>query len=177
MCGCLLIIPIAHAQETPAKAASLPAPRPDDVKSIDGIVAALYETVSGEKGHPRDWDRLRSLFAPDARMILAAPARGEDRPARLRSMDLETFIKGADANSRREAFYESEVARRTDRFGGMANVWSTYESRIDPKAAPFGKGINSFELFHDGKRWWVVSVYWTVETADQPIPEKYQSTK
>lgn len=41
----------------------------DDVKSLDGIIRALYASISGEKGVPRDWDRFRVLFAPDARLI------------------------------------------------------------------------------------------------------------
>jgi hypothetical protein len=43
------------------------------VKSIDAIMKALYSIPAGNPGQPRDWDRYRSLFTPDARMI---PARG-----------------------------------------------------------------------------------------------------
>jgi hypothetical protein len=160
-----------------AAATSRRDPRPEDVTSINGIVAALYDTISGAKGQQRDWDRLRSLFAPGARMLVAVPADNGGAPGRLRPFELEDFIARGDASSKTDAFYESEVARKTDQFGCMANVWSTYESRIDPKAAPFSKGINSIELFHDGKRWWVVSIYWTSESPEQPIPEKYQNTK
>ena len=47
----------------------LPAPKPADVASVDAIVAALYDVISGDPGIERDWDRFRSLFYPGARMI------------------------------------------------------------------------------------------------------------
>jgi hypothetical protein len=57
-------------------------------------------------------------------------------------------------------FYEKEIARRTEQFGNIAHVWSIYESRHnedDPE--PFMRGINSIQLFNDGKRWWIVNIY------------------
>lgn len=168
--GVCLVAALSRAQDT-----TTPKAKPDDVKSIDAIVKALYDTISGDKGQQRDWDRLRSLFAPGARLTIAVPAREAGQPAALRTLQLEDFIKSADASSKREAFYESELSRRVDEFGRIANVWSTYESRTDPMGKPFMRGINSFELFNDGTRWWVVSIYWTNESADQPIPEKYRA--
>ena len=74
-----------------------------------------------------------------------------------------------------QGFYETEIARRTEQFGRIAHVWSTYESRHDADdPAPFMRGINSFQLFNDGKRWWILSVYWQHESADAiRIPVKY----
>src|ERR1700751_3032630 len=71
-------------------------------------------------------------------------------------------------------FYEKELARRTEQFGNIAHVWSIYESRHnedDPE--PFMRGINSIQLFNDGKRWWIVNIYWQQENAENPIPQKY----
>jgi len=71
-------------------------------------------------------------------------------------------------------FYETEIARRTEQFGQMAHAWSIYESRHDPSdPEPFSRGINSIQLFHDGKRWWIVSIYWQQESAQAPIPKEY----
>src|SRR5436190_11120186 len=33
---------------------------PKDVSSMDSIMKAIYDVISGEKGKPRDWDRFRS---------------------------------------------------------------------------------------------------------------------
>jgi hypothetical protein len=162
---------------------------PADVESIDAIVAAAYDGISGPAGKKRDWDRERSLYIPGARLIpLAAKAGvagGEDVDLATRRvrptgglapqiLDVEGFIARVEPFFQENGFYEKEIARRTEQFGNIAHVWSTYESRHhedDPE--PFMRGINSIQLFNDGKRWWIVSIYWQQESADAPIPEKY----
>ena len=62
--------------QPPAAAAA----RPDDVKSVDAIIAAVYDAISGPAGE-RDWDRLRSLFLPEARLI-ACFSLPRKRPSR-----------------------------------------------------------------------------------------------
>ena len=92
----------------------------------------------------------------------------------LQVLDVEDYIARASAHFEKNGFFEKEVARRTEQFGNIAHVWSTYESRHsldDPE--PFMRGINSFQLFHDGARWWIVNIYWQHESAAHPIPEKY----
>jgi hypothetical protein len=162
---------------------------PADVESIDAIVAAAYDGISGPAGKKRDWDRERSLYIPGARLMpLAAKpgvAGGEDvdlATGRVRPtgglapqiLDIEGFIARVESFFQENGFYEKEIARRTEQFGNIAHVWSTYESRYhedDPE--PFMRGINSIQLFNDGKRWWIVSIYWQQESTDAPIPEKY----
>jgi hypothetical protein len=88
-------------------------------------------------------------------------------------LDVEAYIARVEPLLQR-GFYEKEVARRTEQFGQIAHVWSTYESRRDPSdPEPFMRGINSFQLFNDGSRWWILSVCWQHESAKQAIPEKY----
>jgi hypothetical protein len=150
--------------------------RPADVASIDAIVSALYDTISGPAG-PRDWARLRSLCLPGARLIpCRRPAGGSATEARVLSVD--EFIKLAEVSTRTQGFFEREVHRRLDQFGATAHVFSTYESRhdkTDPR--PFVRGINSIQLFFDGKRWWVVTIFWDSERPDQPIPPAYLPPK
>jgi hypothetical protein len=146
-----------------------------DVASIDAIINASYETISGPAGRKRDWERERSLFFPGARLIPTAtvPGRNDVDLAPL-ILDVEAYIQRVEPLFAAKGFYETEVARRTEQFGRMAHVWSTYESRhrqSDPE--PFMRGINSFQLFHDGTRWWIVNIYWQHESAAQPIPDKY----
>ena len=89
-------------------------------------------------------------------------------------LDVEGFIARSVPYFEKNGFFEKEIARRTEQFGHIAHVWSTYESRHtldDPE--PFMRGINSFQLFNDGKRWWILSVYWQHESAEHEIPKKY----
>jgi hypothetical protein len=146
-----------------------------DVASIDAIIKASYDTISGPAGKKRDWDRQRALFFPGARLIPTAVAAGENEGLLApQFLDVEAYIARVEPFFRDNGFYEIEVARRTEEFGSIAHVWSTYESkhrREDPE--PFMRGINSFQLFHDGRRWWIVNIYWQHESTAHPIPEKY----
>ena len=148
---------------------------PADVESIDAIIAASYEVISGPRGKKRDWDRERSLFYPGARLIPTATVPGQTNVdlAPL-VLDVEGYIARVEPIFDKDGFYETEVARRTEEFGRIAQVWSTYESRHDPsEVEPFMRGINSFQLFSDGRRWWILSVYWQHESLQYPLPEKY----
>jgi hypothetical protein len=146
---------------------------PADVASIDAIIRAAYDVISGPSGEKRDWDRERSLFYPGARLIPTAKPGANDGLA-PQMLDVEGFIARVEQYVTENGFFEKEIARHTEQFGHIAHVWSTYESRHnadDPK--PFMRGINSIQLFYDGSRWWIVSIYWQPESARDPIPEKY----
>ena len=166
----------ALAQTPPAAATGsatqlAPAPRPADVASSDAIVAALYQVISGDKDVPRDWDRFRSLFHPSGRLVaIGKPAEG---PALVRTMTPEDYITRSGPLLL-QGFHEREIARRVEHFGGVTHVFSTYEARrAAADAPPFLRGINSIQLFDDGQRWWIVSVYWQSETPQFPLPAQY----
>jgi hypothetical protein len=146
-------------------------PRPDDVGSIDGIIAALYDVISGPAGLKRDWRRMRTLFAPGARLMPTAAA-GEGSVTQV--LDVDGYVARSGKYLEENGFFESEAARRVETYGHIAHAWSTYESRHradDPE--PFARGINSIQLMHDGRRWWVVSIFWEAGTPGTPIPERY----
>jgi hypothetical protein len=89
---------------------------------------------------------------------------------------MEGYIARVKPYFAENGFYEREIARRTEQFGHVAHVWSTYESRhCEDDPEPFTRGINSIQLFNDGTRWWIVTIYWQHETADHPISPKYLS--
>lgn len=144
-------------------------PDPADVASIDAIVNAAYDVISGSSGEKRDWDRERSLFYPGACLIPTAKSGATDGLA-PQMLDVEGFIARVEPYFAENGFFEKEIARRTEQFGCIAHVWSTYESRHnadDPE--PFMRGINSIQLFYDGNRWWIVTIYWQQESAEHPI--------
>jgi hypothetical protein len=156
--------------QTPAPAA-LPAARPGDVDSVEHILAAIYDVISGPAGAPRDWDRFRSLFYSGARMtstrrddkgaVIIRTLTPDDYPARTK----EAFAK--------DGFFENAVANHIEHWDHMAHAWSSYESRHAKGEKPFARGINSFQLVNDGNRWWILSVYWKSEDAAHPVPDQY----
>ena len=167
---------VAHGQAAGSPTAPAPvttaAARPEDVVSEDAIIAALYGAISGPAGQKRDWVRFRSLFIPEGRLIVARPPR-PDGPVPPRVMTVEDYITASSAALER-GFFEREISRISETFGGVTHRFSTYESRTraeDPE--PFARGINSIQLLHDGRRWWVVTVFWDSERPNNPIPAKY----
>lgn len=163
------------AQQSPP-AASAPAANPADVATIDSTVAALYDVISGPAGKKRDWKRFRSLFIPGARMIPTGKRQAGGYGSTV--IDPEGYIIRSAPFLEEQGFYEKEVARRTETFGNIAHVFSTYESRHkDDDKEPFMRGINSIQLMNDGKRWWIVTVFWRAEGPDNPLPKKYLEPK
>ena len=140
-----------------------------DAGSIDGVVRALYEVISGPAGAPRDWDRERSLFLPGARLV---PTRlGPDGRPIADVFDLEGYIASRTPMFEKDSFFETEVGRRTFVFGNIAHVLSSYELSRAPGEKPFVRGVNSIQLYNDGKRWWVVSIAWDSERPGNPLPD------
>jgi len=129
-----------------------------DVSTLDGIVHALYEVLSGPAGQPRDWERYRTLFIEGAHLIVVVAVTGE-KP-RARQLTLEDYIRRVEPIFAIEDFWERETSRQTETFGRVAHVLSSYESLRDPNGLPFERGANSMQLFYDDSRWWVVSIMW-----------------
>jgi hypothetical protein len=152
-----------------------PPARPADVASIDAIIDALYDVISGPAGQRRDWDRFRSLFIPGARLI--PTGRTAEGGVRHRVMTADDFVTTSGTNMEQQGFFEREIGRTTERFGNIVHVFSAYDSRrtaADPQ--PFSRGINSIQLLHDGSRWYVVTIFWDSERPDNPIPARYLGT-
>ncbi|HEY0600210.1 hypothetical protein [Brevundimonas sp.] len=163
--------PAQTAPAAPPAAAPQPAAeaRPGDVASVDAIVAALYDVISGEAGEARDWARFHGLFLPGA--IMGGAGRGPDGTARMRVSSPADYVTRNTPHFQANAFYEREIGRRVTRFGPLIQVLSAYEIRTARDAAePVQRGVNAITLFDDGQRLWVTSVTWAGETAETPIP-------
>ena len=164
--------PMPSQQAQPAATPSTPAANPADVGSIDAIVNAVYDVISGPAGKKRDWDRMRSLFIPGARLIPTGPRPGNAYGSRV--LTVEDYVTRGSALFEKEGFFEKEVARKSESFGQIAHIFSTYEARHSPAdEKPFIRGINSIQLMNDGRRWWIVTIFWQAEDEKNPLPEKY----
>ncbi|RKH40607.1 nuclear transport factor 2 family protein [Corallococcus sicarius] len=158
-------------ERTQAALAQLPAPKPEDVKSVDAILKALYDVISGPAGTPRDWARFRSLFHPGATLVplvhtQAAPG------LHARPISPDEFVAMGTAAATARAFYEKETARQTMGFSDLVHVMSTYETREAKDGPLVAKGVNSIQLFNDGQRWWVMHIVWVDEkTAGIKVPK------
>lgn len=141
-------------------------PLQKDIESLDGIISAYYEVVSGPEG-PKQTERDKSLHHPNAHVMTS----GVDKNGKpyLKSMTLAEFHQ----NTSQAEFYETEISRTTESFGNITHVWSTYSFKDKPDGPVLGRGINSIQLYNDGSRWWILGWVYDSERKGNPIPEKY----
>ena len=170
----LLIVPPAMAQTEADTPQPPPQANPEDVSSVDAIVTAIYDVISGPANHPRDWDRFRSLLTPTCQFIPIQ--RHQDGSHAHVVLTSEEFIAGAGAYFDQNSFYEIETARKTERYGNLVHAFSTYESYTNKEdEKPFQRGINSIQLLYENDRWWIANIAWQPEWPDLPIPADYLS--
>jgi hypothetical protein len=150
--------------------ATIPA-RSEDVSSIDGIMKAFYEVVSGPAGVPRQWSRDHTLYIPHVRFVSMSVNAKNEPVAHV--VDHQQFVDSTDAAVTGKGFFEWEIHRETKRFGNIAHIFSTYESRITKDGSVIARGVNSIELFWDGKRWWIAGAIWDEERKDNPLPKDF----
>jgi hypothetical protein len=167
---------VAYCQ-TPAPTSAIashpewPKAKPADVDSIDHILAAVYDVISGPAKQPRDWVRFKSLFVPGGRLI---PIRATGKSSDITNLSVDDYVTIAGARLESDGFFERSTHNTVEQFGDLVHVFSTYESRHAlADATPFVRGINSFQLLKDGNRYWVVTIYWESERPDLQIPAKY----
>jgi hypothetical protein len=130
----------------------------EEVSSPREIIDAAYRLISGRTGEARDWDRWRKLHAPGARLIPIE--RNHDGASFANVMSAEEFIASRSRFFAQQSFFEWETAREERQFGALTQVWSSYEAAEEPGGPTIRRGVNSFQLWNDGTRWWIVSVAW-----------------
>ena len=174
----LLALPLVAAVPLAAQQPARPhvdvptiAPRQEDVATLDGILMAFYDVISGPAGQPRQWSRDRSLYIPHVQFVsLSTDSTGAIRAG---VMDHQSYVDATNDAFVRRGFFEAEIHRTTHRFGNVVHVFSTYEMREQLDGPVIGRGINSVELFWDGARWWISAAQWDDERSGNPIPPEY----
>ncbi len=165
--------PGAGVGQTAPLAPPPPPAKAGDVESVDAIIKALYDVISGPAGQARDWDRFRSLFAPGARLV--PTGRDQEGKGRISAnFSPDDFAASVGQRMEKDGFFEQELGRIEERFGNIVHAFSSYDSkRTLQDEAPFSRGINSIQLLTDGTRYYIVNIFWDSETTANPIPSKY----
>jgi len=161
----LLSVTIAFAQEKTEEYAT-------NVANINSTIETLYSVISGEKGEARNWQLFTYLFKPDAKLIPSG--KNKDGIFDVRYMSPQDYIDGPGNWLVANGFFEKEIYRVENTFGNITQIFSTYESfKTKTDTKPFMRGINSIQLLNDGDRWWIINIYWTSETEENPIQSEY----
>ena len=145
-----------------AAAATAAQPSKADLAGIDQAVRGVYEVISGPPGQKRDFDRMRTLFAPGATLKAIGP-KG------LHGGSLEDYISRNAEILEKEGFTERELGRRVELWGGLATAWSAYDGRT-ANGSFHERGINSMQLVKVDGKWLVASILWQEETPANPLP-------
>jgi hypothetical protein len=149
--------------------AQAPSANSADVSTIDGIVTALYAVISGPPGQPRQWDRFMTLMHPQSRLSpTGCPPNGGTCVARVWTPT--EYRQRVDSSLTTIGFREVALVNRVERYGNVAHVFSSYASFKMAETTPFQRGINSIQLFWDGSRWWIFSIFWDAERPGNPLP-------
>jgi hypothetical protein len=167
--GCFVFVAVSSTAQT--KTDTVPAAT-KDVETVDAIIAALYNVISGPAGEVRNWNRMRSLFLPEGKLVATAVRPTGEVVKRV--LTVEEYIAGNGPVLEKNGFFEKEIHRKQEVYGHIAHCFSTYEARrTATDAEPFMRGINSIQLYNDGKRWWILTVFWQTENKDLLIPKEY----
>jgi hypothetical protein len=164
----LTIVCGALAQSKPHVAIPVIAADPKDVSSPEALVNADYESISGGVGVARNWGRDNSLMDPKARFVdvQTDPKTGA---ITAKSISEQEFADRSDASSVKGGFTEHELGHVTHKYGNVATVLSSYEGKV-ATGKVVARGVNIYQTFFDGKRWWILSIVWEEERPDNPIP-------
>jgi hypothetical protein len=144
-------------------------PRPEDVCSIDSIIKASYETISGPARQLRQWGRDRTLYIPNVYYVQTGvdPKTGK---VVSHGMTYQEYADSAGPDLEKYGYFEREIGRTLRVFGHVASAMSAWEARTDANGKVIARGVNSIQLVNDGKRWWITSINWDEETPNNPIP-------
>lgn len=138
--------------------------------TIDDIMETLYDCISGPPGG-QDWERDRELFHPRA---LITRTRAEDGQHVAYIFTYDEFVEATVPLLAGRSFYEIEIGRKTDIFGQIAHVFSTYEARETPDHPEIQfRGVNMVHLWNDGARWWIMSIIWDNEREGLELPKEW----
>jgi hypothetical protein len=125
-----------------------------DVKTVDAIINAYYDVVSGSSSEPWEFERDKYIHSENA-VITRLDDNGK---AESHTLEAEYIPIGL---SPKEDFYEKELKRKVSKYGNIAQVWSAFEIRTDLKTESNIRGLNSIQLHYENGRWWIDS--WTCE--------------
>jgi len=136
----------------------------------EDVAAGIYDMVSFEAGETPDWDKVRSMFIPEAVVVLRT-SREASTVFSLEGFvgDFVNFIENSPAGD--SGFTETVVRLKSMTFGDMAHVLVLYEAQITGSPRGPQQGVDNFSLIKKDGRWLIVSITNEIPTADRPIPE------
>ncbi|BBM02705.1 hypothetical protein [Microbulbifer sp. GL-2] len=144
----------------------------DAKTEIQELLKELYQVISGPAGYKRDWNRQQCLFTSYAKVIRTS-VDNKGKPQSL-VMEIQDYPDNFQELIGERAFYEDEIHNIVEVFGNIAHAFSTYEAWSNEERTQFIKrGINSIQLYHDGKSWKITNMIWDDERPGLSVSARY----
>ncbi len=143
-----------------------------DVKSVQNILDAYYDCISGPIGQKRDFNRFKNLFHPSVKFTFSYWNKEGTKASAMVFNSANEFIEKLDYLDKK-GFYEHEISNKIDEFSTVIQVFSTYTYRVEDKSTEPKTGVTSYQIFYDGERYWIMSMFWNIESKNYKIPKKY----
>lgn len=163
---------VVHTDKTPTQTAPAALTSPSNCpqpKTPAALLDALDDAISGPG--TKDFACLQSLFIPGARLVPIQKLQ-EPTPAGLeigmRPLTIEQYLDLA--KKRQYAIYEKQTGWKSEQFGNIAEIWTTYTVSKEHGGAAVARGVNSFQAIYDGKQWKILELMWQGEGKELPLP-------
>ena len=144
----------------------------NDTSSVQNLLDAYYNCISGPIGQKRDFDRLKNLFHPTVKFTYSYWNTEGTKASVMVFKSVEEYISKLGYLDKK-GFYEQEIANKTNQFGAVIQVFSSYKYWVEDRSIPSNRGVTSYEIFYDGNRYWFLSMFWMSENEKYRIPAKY----
>lgn len=138
-----------------------------DTQSPEAICNALLETISVKKGEPLNWERFHHMLLPSMEFIWTGQRNDTAMAVTITPKQFEER-----AQYSQHGFKEIALHRVVHHYGQIATVVETYKAFSPLKEAP-ERGINLYQMVFKENRWWLASLTWQAEEADNPLPAEY----
>ena len=131
---------LTNAQDSDKKDYPLKA----DVATIDGIIKAYYEIISGPAGEPINFQRDKSLHYENALILFSGSHKNK-----IYNDIKNVFDFHKNSAKTKPGIWEYEIERDTHQYGNIVNVWSTFGIREKVGGGFKEKVISSVQLYHE----------------------------
>lgn len=139
-----------------------------DFAEIDSVITTLYKVISGPAGE-RNWNLFKSLFHEKATM--GAIRISKEGTRNFSYFDVDGYVERNGPFFKDNGFYEEELGREVKIFGGVAQVFTSYQFRLNDDIKIVQRGINCIQLVFDVNRWYITNIVWEAETVNNKIPK------
>lgn len=144
----------------------------EDQKAIGRTIDQFFSYLSFSDSASMQLDSLQNVFTNEGKLVSLAGKKPQ-------SFTVQQYIAGILQSLRSGELYsiqEKELVRKTDVFGKIAHVLSTYELTMKGKnGTVVRRGLNSIQLIKQDGKWLALSLIWDRETETLKLPAQYLS--